>query len=701
MAVDKTYFEIEIETDKAQKKLDELIKKADELTKANQKNGGNGGVSKEEKKTISEIQKLTEQLQKAKSKEAKVSEALKLKIQTVNAERKASIKLAASEKGSYNALSAEYSKLKIQINAMGEAERNTAKGKELINHSRELYEQMKKLQEETGKAQLNVGNYKSALQGATGAMSAMGGPAAAAAGGITKMATAAKAFIATPIGAVITAVVAALAAMKKALSSTAEGQKKLASITGALKGTLNGLVEILVQAGELLYDLFTGNWKGVAENAKDVAKAFGDLPKVAKNTAEISRLREELEQKEAKFVETEAKLSNEIAKQNLIARDTRKTADERAAALEKMNKLDEEITAQNIKFQKEKIALLEMEQALTSTDAQGNAELSQAKADLINLETELLNKQAARLKLDININKEEKKTTDDGKNDAERRKNQLALEQQLATQKRNIEKQNLAFLQGDQEAYYNENLRLLDQWLKEDIEKENERYKNQVENADESGENLEDIKKLHDDNILTLHLQHLADMQAADDKYDKYRDELSKKEQDDKEKKVKAEQDLQKARINAAVSTANALASILQKQGEKNKAAFNASKVLQASSTAVTGIEGAIGAFNQAAAAYPPPYGEAIGAANAAAIGVSTAAAVANIMSQQWNSPNASSVSTASSASTTATQTVNETILDRVSTKTETATTKSAVLVVDEVTAKQKQITAAQKVATV
>ena len=71
----------------------------------------------------------------------------------------------------------------------------------------------------------------------------------------------AKVVLANPIGAVIAAVAGAFMLMKKALESSVAGQEKLARITGTLKGALNGLVEVLVQAGELLFSLFTDSFQ--------------------------------------------------------------------------------------------------------------------------------------------------------------------------------------------------------------------------------------------------------------------------------------------------------------------------------------------------------------------------------------------------------------------------------------------------------
>lgn len=68
------------------------------------------------------------------------------------------------KKASYQQLSAQYALNKAYINTLTTKERNIAKNKELVESTRQIYEQMKRLQEQTGKHQLNVGNYDGALK---------------------------------------------------------------------------------------------------------------------------------------------------------------------------------------------------------------------------------------------------------------------------------------------------------------------------------------------------------------------------------------------------------------------------------------------------------------------------------------------------------------------------------------------------------
>lgn len=119
--------------------------------------------------TASETDKLADaqrKLEEALSSNA--VELAKLKEQQREAQNIAKLqaKLNLSEEGSYNALSAQYSLNKIQLNKLSQEYReNTEDGKRLVKETEEIYAKMKLLQEATGKYTLNVGNYKSTWDG--------------------------------------------------------------------------------------------------------------------------------------------------------------------------------------------------------------------------------------------------------------------------------------------------------------------------------------------------------------------------------------------------------------------------------------------------------------------------------------------------------------------------------------------------------
>lgn len=85
-------------------------------------------------------------------------------IKQLSTEIELNNKIIDSQVGSYNNLSAQYSRIKIQINQMSEAEKyNGYTKKELEAHAKSLYEEMSNMQKATGKAQLDVGKYDKAM----------------------------------------------------------------------------------------------------------------------------------------------------------------------------------------------------------------------------------------------------------------------------------------------------------------------------------------------------------------------------------------------------------------------------------------------------------------------------------------------------------------------------------------------------------
>lgn len=121
------------------------------------------------RETTAQVDRLTKaqkDLEFAMSDTAKEIAELKEQQREAQNIAKLTAKLNASEAGSYNALSAQYSLNKIQLNKLSQEYReNTKAGQKLVKETEEIYARMKQLQEATGKYTLNVGNYKSAWDG--------------------------------------------------------------------------------------------------------------------------------------------------------------------------------------------------------------------------------------------------------------------------------------------------------------------------------------------------------------------------------------------------------------------------------------------------------------------------------------------------------------------------------------------------------
>ena len=132
-------------------------------------------ATKSETQATSALEKAREKLALVESEEGKELAILKERTRQLNLENKANARLTIEmEKNngqlakSYNVLSAQYSKLKMEINSMSKEMRESEAGKEKIGEAKAIYEQMKRYQEETGKFSLNVGNYKNSILEALG-----------------------------------------------------------------------------------------------------------------------------------------------------------------------------------------------------------------------------------------------------------------------------------------------------------------------------------------------------------------------------------------------------------------------------------------------------------------------------------------------------------------------------------------------------
>lgn len=103
-------------------------------------------------------------------------------------------------------------------------------------------------------------------------------------GGIQGMTGAARAFIATPLGAIIAAIVLALQALYTWFNSTVEGQLKFAEISGYVSGVLGQLKEIVITVGKAIFKAFSDPkqaikdfWEALKTNVVNRFKSVGEI----------------------------------------------------------------------------------------------------------------------------------------------------------------------------------------------------------------------------------------------------------------------------------------------------------------------------------------------------------------------------------------------------------------------------------------
>lgn len=242
--------------------LSKLKKDAVDLEKSVK---GVSGATEDQRETIktsaTEVDKLAKAQEALKQSRSNAGIELKKLKQTQTEQNnltKLELKLQNSVKGSYNALSAEYSLNKIRLNKMSAAQRETtASGKKLESETAAIYEEMKRLQEATGKHTLSVGDYAKANENLVGQLSAMPNAAGKAAGGLQDLGAKAKALLANPIVLTISLIVAGLSLLFNLFKKTKTGSDLLAKGGAALEGVMSALVGIVdVLVNGLIY-LFT------------------------------------------------------------------------------------------------------------------------------------------------------------------------------------------------------------------------------------------------------------------------------------------------------------------------------------------------------------------------------------------------------------------------------------------------------------
>ena len=225
---------------------------------------GVSGATEEGRKAINDAAAATERLSNeekkvtaAEQKNTKALIELKLQQQEQNKIEKLTAKLASATAGSYNALSAQYALNKIRINAMSQAERDAAeKSEQLISKTNALMDAMKRMQAETGQHQLNVGNYKSALDGLGKVMQGVSGSASQLAGSLgvggVGGSLSGLAAGAGPVGVAVAAFAGFTTAMVDGIDTAREYEKAvstLQSITGMTKDAMSALTDQARQLG--------------------------------------------------------------------------------------------------------------------------------------------------------------------------------------------------------------------------------------------------------------------------------------------------------------------------------------------------------------------------------------------------------------------------------------------------------------------
>lgn len=355
---------------------------------------------------------------------AAVKEA-QTKLNQVN---KAEARLNMAKEGSYNALSAQYTLLKLRLNQMTRAERdNTEEGRKMVAQAKEIYSEMKRLQEETGKTSLNVGNYKESIREAleeTGLFPGQLGriitqmkslqaalrASIIATEGSTKALKLFKVALAsTGIGLILVA----LGSLAAYLSRTQRGIDLVNRVMAGFGAVADVFIDRLSAIGETLRNDFIGTIKEAGTRTLGFFKnlATGDLAGVAADIATVGAavkgLADEIQnefnagvelagqlqavKRETQELEvTTARARAEIKRLNLIAEDTTRGYADRAEAAQKAGAIERNLLAQREELLQRELAIMEKQKGLGESLFEDDQELADKRKEIAQAQTESL-----------------------------------------------------------------------------------------------------------------------------------------------------------------------------------------------------------------------------------------------------------------------------------------------------------------------
>ena len=172
-------------------------------------------------------------------------------------ELKNQTKVVEANNGSLSSMKAQLSLLTKEYDGLSKEQRENAEvGGVMQQQILEITEELKGAEEATGNYRRSVGSYKVAIDDAIDSTEQQSGALGGVIQGLKGAKTAALAFIATPLGAVLGAIALALSAVTSWFKRSAEGQEafnKIATVSEAILGTV---LDVVGDLGESIFKAF-------------------------------------------------------------------------------------------------------------------------------------------------------------------------------------------------------------------------------------------------------------------------------------------------------------------------------------------------------------------------------------------------------------------------------------------------------------
>ena len=233
-----------------------------------------------------------------------------------------------------------------------------------------------------------TGGLISKTKGAIGSVQALGNGFLSAGGNAVKMGNLVKiALTSTGIGALLVAFGSLLTFFTK----TQRGADQVKQAFAGIQAAVSVVVDRISNLGEAFTKLFSGDFRGALETAKQSFKGLGDeIRSEVAAALELERALQRIRDREIDLIISNAELRKAIAQDRLLAEDRNKTFEERISALDRVLAAEDRLLQQSLEIAREEARISAERLALgesSRADTEANAQL---QAKVIDLEAQSL-----------------------------------------------------------------------------------------------------------------------------------------------------------------------------------------------------------------------------------------------------------------------------------------------------------------------
>ena len=264
---------------------------------------------------------------------------------------------------SLNGLRTQLKGLIQEYDNMSKAEREGAKGKELVQHIQQVTDELSKAEQETGRFQRQVGNYPAAFKGFEKYLPLLQGGIKGVTANLAAMGKQLLKLLANPIVAAVAAVVVVFQKLRDAIKRNDAASTALQKVFAAFKPILDilhkGLDAVVTVIGKVA--------DGFAKVVNWVTKLIPGLREFADAEQDLVIATDKLEETERKYTVDSAKRSAEVSELKAMAADKeRYSAQERIDMLNKAAKLEEQDLIEAKAIAEERLRLAKEQQKVNS-----------------------------------------------------------------------------------------------------------------------------------------------------------------------------------------------------------------------------------------------------------------------------------------------------------------------------------------------